>query len=259
MRLKEKVVIVTGAGRGIGREICLRVADEGAQICACDRDRKCLEELAGEMRAENREPVLLETDIGREDQVEAMFKETLRTLGKVDILVNNVGVLGPVSPIQKIAGEEWKAVVQTNLNGTYYCIKHALDIMIPNRSGNIINIGSVAAVINPPNRSVYSATKSAIVSLTRTVAAEVGQYNIRCNCISPGLVEGERLIGYLTKMAKESGKSFEELRQGWLNQIPLRRFISGSDIARAVIFFASDESAAVTGQHLCVSGGQEIV
>ena len=259
MRLNDKVAVVTGAGQGIGREICFMFAKEGAKLCACDSNKKTLEDMAAELKDRKGEALCMETDIGREDDVKAMFKETIRVYGQLDILVNNVGVLGPVSPINRISNKEWKNVVDTNFNGTYYCIKEALNIMIPKGSGNIINIGSVAAVINPPNRSVYSATKNAVVSITRTVAAEAGQYNVRCNCISPGPIEGERLTSVMKKRAEEAGKTFEEIRQLWLDEIPLKRLITAKDIAKAAVFFANDdESSAITGQHLCVSGGQEI-
>jgi sorbitol-6-phosphate 2-dehydrogenase len=258
MRLSDKVAIVTGAGQGIGREICFLFADEGANLCACDSNRETLDDVATELKNRNGKAFCIETDISREDDVRAMFKETVRTFGQVDILVNNVGVLGPVSPINRISNTDWKNVVDTNLNGTYYCIKQALNMMIPRLSGNIINIGSVAAVINPRNRSVYSATKKAIVSITRTVAVEVGQYNIRCNCLSPGPIDGERLTSVMEKRAEEEGKTLDEIRQLWLDQIPLKRLITAKDIAKAAVFFANDESSAITGQHLCVSGGQEI-
>ncbi|MFH1857886.1 MAG: SDR family oxidoreductase, partial [Candidatus Omnitrophota bacterium] len=226
MRLQEKNVIVTGAAQGIGREICIRAADEGARVCACDLEKRGLEEVVKTIKDRKGEAAFVRTDIGREDDVEKMFKEAAGLFGKIDVLVNNVGVLGPVSPIHMISSKEWPEVVATNLNGTYFCIKHALKLMIPERSGNIINIGSVAALINPPNRSVYSATKSAVVTMTRTVAAEAGRYNIRCNCVSPGPVAGERLFGVMKKNAEDAGKTFEEVKESWLDQIPLRRLIT---------------------------------
>jgi NAD(P)-dependent dehydrogenase (short-subunit alcohol dehydrogenase family) len=258
MRLKGKVAIVTGASKGIGRQIALRVAEEGSRVCVCDIDSDGLMEIMKEIKARKGEAVLVKADISREEEVEQVFRETLLAFGTVDILVNNVGILGPVCPIHTIRSEDWRNVVETNLNGTFYFIKHALEIMIPKRSGNIINIGSVAAVLNQPNRSVYAVTKRAIVAITQSVAAEVGLYNIRCNCVSPGPMEGERFIHFLEKKAELEGKSFEEMKRSFMDQIPLRRLISTEDIARSVIFLASDDAGAITGQHLCVSGGQGV-
>lgn len=259
MKLKDKVAIITGGSRGIGRSIALTFVDEGARVCIVARSRDKLEEVAGEIRSKGGEVLVAGGDISREEEVEALVGQTVKHYSTVDILVNNAGVEGPTAPIHEIEGYDWRTVVETNLNGLFYCTKHALKVMVPKRSGNILNISSIAGVYAYPLRTPYNATKWAIIGVTQTIAAEVGPYNIRCNCISPGPTEGERQFNVMRKRAEATGQTFEELSRWYEGQIPLRRFVTPEEVARAAVFLTSDDSSGVTAQNFCVSGGMEVL
>jgi NAD(P)-dependent dehydrogenase (short-subunit alcohol dehydrogenase family) len=259
MKLKDKVVIITGASRGIGRTIGLTFVDEGASVCISARNRGRLEEVAEEIRRKGGKVLVVPADISREEEVEALVSQTVEHYGTVDILVNNAGSEGPTAPIHEVDGHDWRVVVETNLNGLFYCTKHVLKVMIPKQSGNILNIGSIAGVYAYPLRTPYNATKWAIRGLTQTIAAEVGQYNIRCNCISPGPTEGERQFNVMKKKAEATGQTFEELTQWYMKQIPLKRFVTPEEVARAAVFMTSDDSSGITAQDFCVSGGMEVL
>jgi NAD(P)-dependent dehydrogenase (short-subunit alcohol dehydrogenase family) len=150
-------------------------------------------------------------------------------------------------------------VVDTNLNGLFYCTKYVLPIMIAKRSGNILNIGSIAGVYAYPLRTPYNATKWAIAGVTQTIAAEVGPYNIRCNCLSPGPTEGDRAFNVIRRRAEATGKTFEEMKKFYEDQIPIRRFVTPEEVAKAALFLVTDESSGITAQHFCVSGGIEVL
>lgn len=259
MKLKDKVAIVTGGGRGIGRILALALADEGAKLCICARSRDKLEETAREIGTKGGEVLTVESDISREEDVVEMMRQTVDKLGTVDVLINNAAAEGPTLPIHEMDGKDWREVVDVNLNGLFYCTKHALKVMIPRKCGNILNIGSIAGVYAYPLRTPYNATKWAIAGVTQTIAAEVGPYGIRCNCLSPGPTEGERAFRVIRKRAEATGKTFEEMKNFYEEQIPLRRMVKPEEVAKTAIFLISDESSAVTGQHFCVSGGLEVL
>lgn len=259
MKLMEKVAIVTGASRGIGRTIAFAFVDEGASVCISSRNRNKLEEVAEEIKGRKGRALVVPADISCEEQVEALVDKAVRHYGTVDILVNNAAMEGPTTPIHEIDGHDWRVVVETNLNGLFYCTKHVLKVMIPRGSGNILNIGSIAGVYAYPLRTPYNATKWAIIGLTQTIAAEVGQHNIRCNCISPGPTEGERQFNVMRKRAEATGQTFEELKEWYMKQIPLKRFVTPEEVARAAVFMTSDDSSGITGQNFCVSGGMEVL
>ena len=259
MKLKDRVAIITGGGQGIGRVLASVMAEEGARICIASRSLNKLEETASEIRKHGADVLVSRTDIASETEVEAMVRRTVEHFGCLDILVNNAGAEGPTAPIHEIRSEDWRAVVDVNLNGLFYCTKHALKVMIPRKSGNILNIGSIAGVYAYPLRTPYNATKWAIAGVTQTIAAEVGQHGIRCNCLSPGPTEGERSFNVIRKRAESSGKSFDELKKWYEDQIPIKRFVTPIEVARAAVFLLSDDSSGISAQHFCVSGGIEVL
>jgi len=259
MKLKQKVAIITGGNDGIGRVIARTFADEGARVSSCGRRKDKLDQAVQEISAKGGEVLGLVTDVSQEDQVESMVKKTVERFGTVDILVNNASAEGPTSAIHEIRGEDWRQVVGTNLNGLFYCTKYVLKIMIPKRSGNILNIGSIAGVYAYPLRTPYNATKWAMAGVTQTIAAEVGQHQIRCNCLSPGPTEGERAYKVIRKRAEATGKTFEEMKQFYADQIPIKRFITPEEVARTAVFLVSEDSSGITAQHFCVSGGIEVL
>jgi NAD(P)-dependent dehydrogenase (short-subunit alcohol dehydrogenase family) len=259
MKLKEKVAIITGGNAGIGRVISLKFVEEGARICICARNQEKLDAVEMEVRGRGRDILAVRTDISNEGEVESMVRQTLKRFGRIDVLVNNAAAEGPTAPIHEISGEDWRQVVETNLNGLFYCTKHVLKNMIANRSGNILNIGSIAGVYAYPLRTPYNATKWAIAGVTQSIAAEVGEYNIRCNCLSPGPTEGERAFNVIRKRAEKTGKAFEEVKKFYEDQIPIKRFVRPEEVAQTAVFLTCDESSGITAQHFCVSGGIEVL
>jgi NAD(P)-dependent dehydrogenase (short-subunit alcohol dehydrogenase family) len=259
MKLKDKVTIITGGGYGIGRAIALRFAAEGARVCLAARTKDKLDGTARSIESAGGRVLVIPADISREENVEAMIAQVVDHFGVLDILVNNAAAEGPTLPIHEMDGKDWRQVVDVNLNGLFYCTKHALRRMIPQKSGNIINIGSIAGVYAYPMRTPYNATKWAIAGVTQTIAAEVGPHNIRCNCLSPGPTEGERSARVIRKRAEATGKTFDEMKKWYEDQIPIRRFVKAEEVASAAVFLASDDSSGITAQHFCVSGGIEVL
>ena len=259
MKLGNKVALITGGGYGIGRVIALRFAAEGARVCIASRSRDKLDDTAREIEAGGGQALAMPVDISREEEVQAMVAKAVDHYGALDILVNNAAAEGPTLPIHEMDGKDWRQVVDVNLNGLFYCTKHALRMMIPQKGGNIINIGSIAGVYAYPMRTPYNATKWAIAGVTQTIAAEVGPHNIRCNCLSPGPTEGERAFRVIRKRAAATGKTFDEMKKWYEDQVPIRRFVKAEEVASAAVFLASDDSSGITAQHFCVSGGIEVL
>lgn len=259
MKLKGKVALITGGNGGIGRVMARVFAREGARLSICGRSRERVVQAEKEIRDAGGEVTGFIADVGVEKDVEAMVAKTVERFGAIDILVNNAAAEGPTLPIHEMAGEDWRAVVDTNLNGLFYCTKYVLRVMIPRRSGNILNIGSIAGVYAYPLRTPYNATKWAIGGVTQSIAAEVGPHNIRCNCLSPGPTEGERAFNVIRKRAEATGKTFEEMKKFYMDQIPIKRFVTPEEVAKTALFLVSDDSSGVTAQHFCISGGIEVL
>jgi NAD(P)-dependent dehydrogenase (short-subunit alcohol dehydrogenase family) len=259
VKLRQKVAVITGGNAGIGRTIALWFAQEGARISICGRRRDLVDKVENEIRESGTEAIGFVTNVGIEKEVESMVARTVERFGTIDILVNNAAAEGPTSPIHQIDGKDWRTVVDTNLNGLFYCTKYVLPIMIAKRSGNILNIGSIAGVYAYPLRTPYNATKWAIAGVTQTIAAEVGPYNIRCNCLSPGPTEGDRAFNVIRRRAEATGKTFEEMKKFYEDQIPIKRFVTPEEVAKAALFLVTEDSSGITAQHFCVSGGIEVL
>ena len=255
MLLQGKIAVITGSGRGIGREIALAYAREGAKLVLAARSVPELEETRNAITAMGGEASVVPTDIRNEQSVAALAQQTLEQFSRVDILVNNSGIAGPTAPLWEIAPAEWEETFAVNVTGTFLCCRAFLPSMIQQSSGCIVIIGSMTGKRHLPGRTPYAASKMALVGLARTLAWEVGPYGIRVNVISPGPVEGARIEGVLRKQAGMKGISVEETRRAFLSDSPLGRLIPPQDIAATAVFLASDLARSITGEDLNVSAG----
>ena len=242
-RLDDKVVIVTGAGRGIGRGIVEKLAAEGARVVVSDVDEESARDTA---EAVGGGAVGLRADVTSKESVEAMVAEVVERFGRVDVLVNNAG-WDKVEPFLKSNESDWERVIAINLYGTLHCCKAVLPVMVEQEYGKVVNIGSDAGRVGSSGEAVYSAAKGGIIAFTKTLAREVARYKINVNCICPGPAD--------TPLFAEIGEENPKLKEALQKAIPFRRLALPQDLANAVAFLASDEAEYITGQTLSVSGG----
>ena len=257
MLLADRTAIVTGAAKGMGSAITLRLAREGADLLLCARDRDALEPVAAEAREAGRRAETISTDVTDEAQVEAMVKRALEVFdGRIDILVNVAGVTGPIeTPVWQIERADVEYVLTGNVIGTFLPIKHVLPTMIAQRYGKIVNIGGGSGLHGYRYRTAYSSSKWAIRGLTRTVALDVGEYGITVNNVCPGIVETPRMDRLVKEKARVRGWTEERVYQEYVDETVLGSITTPEDIADAVLFAASDMSRNMTGQDIAVDGG----
>ncbi len=244
--LTDKVAIVTGGGRGIGRAIAIGFARAGADVVVAARTATEIQDTAAKVRAEGRKALAVPTDVQDVDQVAHLLNKTLDSFSRVDILVNNAGSTYPIRALD-LSADAWQGQLKENLSSVFICSRIVGEAMVKQRSGNIINMSSVAGLGPYPSLAHYAAAKAGIISLTKTLAVEWAQYNIRVNVLAPGF-----LMSPLTsKTALESSP----LRQSQLKRIPLGRFGKPEDVVGVTIFLASDASAYITGETIVANGG----
>lgn len=246
MKLKNKVAIVTGAGQGIGKGIALALAKEGAKVIVSDVSDKT-HEVVEEIEGLGSEAIAVKTDVSNSKDTEKLAKAALEKFGRIDILVNNAGIF-PFKALVEMTEQDWDKVLDVNLKGVFNCTKAVLQKMIEQKSGNIINIASIAgAVVGYANLVHYSASKGGILGFTRAAALELAQHGIRVNAIAPGaiLTPGTEIMG------KDALKQVEQLN-------PLKKIGKPEDIANLVVFLASEESGYITGQLIVSDGGYTI-
>lgn len=244
MKLHKKVAIITGAGRGIGREIALRFAREGARVVIADIDEKNARSVAAEIAVANGEACALKLDVADPDSVHAAIAEVLRRFARLDVLVNNAGI-GSNAPVLDLTLEEWERNLRINLTGTFLCAQAAARVMVGQGGGRIINIASISGQRGGTGRAAYGAAKAGVIQLTRVMAVELSMHGIGVNAISPGPVDTEQSRGTHTPAT----------RRAYLERIPMKRYGEGSEIAAAAVFLASSDSSFVAGHILNVDGG----
>lgn len=244
MVLKGKVAIVTGAKQGIGKAIAKKFAREGAQVVVVDINKK-INTTAEEIQSSGGNAISRIADISRVNQVEDVAKETIELFGSVDILVNNAAILSQ-APLIEIKEEEWDKVMQINLKGTFLCTRAVAPHMIQKKSGKIINISSVSAIIPGSNLAAYCTSKAAVLQFTRVVALEFAPYRICVNAIMPGTTQ--------TPMVRDMLGM--EVLENWKKKIPMRQFPQPEDHASLALFLASQASDCITGQFFGVDCGQ---
>jgi 3-oxoacyl-[acyl-carrier protein] reductase len=244
MLLKEQVAIVTGGTKGIGKAICLLFAEEGARVVAnFSKDVDAAEALMSEAKSKQLGIGLYKADITQFDQVKEMVEETFAQYGKIDILVNNVGLVRD-NFLMLMSDEDWDSLLRTNLTSLFYCCKTVIRKMIPQRRGKIINISSISGILGTSGQTNYAATKGGVIGFTKSLARELGPFNIHVNAVAPGLIESE----VVSKMPKEKVETI-------IKSSSLGRMGKPEEVAQAVLFLASEHSDYITGQTIIVDGG----
>ena len=255
MRLQGKVALITGASRNIGREVALTFAREGADLILNTRESEQeLNAVASECRELGVRTHSVLADVSDPDRVANMVDEGTRELGKIDVLVSNVAIR-PHRPILEVSYEEWHHVMGVNLHGAFYLCRAVLPGMIERRQGSIIALGGQSSITGRPGTASVTTAKTGLLGLIRAIAAEMAPYNIRANMVNPGSTDTERAHPEWYPEFNEISRDSAE----HLNSIPMRRQATVQDIANACLFFASDESAYITGDRLNVVGGRYIV
>src|SRR5213080_4235754 len=259
MKLADRIAVVTGAAKGMGRDICLTLAREGANLTIAAREVGPLEALGVEISAIGRRAIAVPTDVTDEPAVERLVARARETFGRVDILVNAAGVTGPVeTPVWEIKADDFDHVIAVNLRGTFLPTKHVLPGMIQQRYGKIVNISGTSGLRGYKYRAAYSSSKWALRGFTRTVALEVGPYNVNVNAVHPGIVAGDRMDRLCREKARARGSSPERVHDEYVQEMALRRVTTARDIANAIVFLASDASRNMTGQSVTVDGGWDV-
>ena len=255
MLLDGAVATVTGAGTGIGREIALRLAAEGADLVLTGRSTGPMEEVAELVRASGRRASVVRMDLREPASIEAAAKAAYDEFGRVDVLVNNSGVGGPSKPMWEIDPEEWEDTFRVNVTGTFLACRAFLPGMVERGSGSVVVIGSITGKRPLVNRTPYAASKTALIGMVRTLAWELGPHGIRVNLVSPGGVEGERIQWVLEQQAAARGITVEQARADFADGSPLKRLVPAGDVADTVVYLASPRAASITGDDINVSAG----
>jgi len=238
-----KKAIVTGAARGIGQAIAVRLAEEGADVALCDLHSDWLQETASRVRALGRRAECLAVDVGRAEDVQNAVAQVEKAFGRIDILVNNAGITKD-GFLARMTEQDWDAVLNVNLKGTFLFTKAVSRVMMKQRGGSVVSVASIIGLIGNAGQCNYAASKAGVIALTKSVAKELASRKVRANAVAPGFIR--------TRMTDQLP---EDIRKKMLEAIPLGRFGVPEDVANVVVFLASDAASYVTGQVLTVCGG----
>lgn len=244
--LTDRIALVTGAGRGIGREIARALARSGAHVAIAELDTATGADARDEIQQMGRRSLVVPTDVCDSRSVDSMVAQVIDQLGPIDILVNNAGIVRHVDAL-KTSDDDWLKVIDVNLNGVFWCCRAVGQHMVERRSGSIISIASISGTIvnKPQPQAAYNVSKAGVIMLTKSLAAEWAPFGVRVNCVSPGYID--------TEMSTRGVN--EEWRRIWLDMTPMGRTGVTSEIGQAVLFLASDSSKFATGSNLVVDGG----
>jgi sorbitol-6-phosphate 2-dehydrogenase len=258
--LNDCTAIVTGGGQGLGRAICLRLAKEGCHVLIADIQEKGINETMDLIKQTNGKHAYgVITDITNEEQVIKMVDTAVSNFGKLDIMVSNAGILKS-GAVEDFPAGQWKKVIDVNLYGYFLCIKHAARVMKEQGSGVIIQINSKSGKKGSFKNSAYTASKFGGIGLTQSAALELAKFNVRVNTICPGnMLDSPLWVNSLFKQyALNRGMTEEEVRQYYINQVPMKRGCTYDDVCNLLVFLASDQSSYMTGQAVNITGGQQM-
>jgi NAD(P)-dependent dehydrogenase (short-subunit alcohol dehydrogenase family) len=258
LRLKNRIVMITGPAKGMGAAVTCAFADEGCKLALIGRDTSAIEPVASEVKSRGGSAIVIACDLTDAKQCDAAAEATKKAFGgRIDVLVNIAGGSGPIGKTGvQTTPEEFDEIVTLNMNGCFHTMRAVLPTMIDQRYGKIVNVGGTFGMRGRAGRVAYSASKWGLRGITKSFALEVGQHNINVNCVAPGMVDGPRFRDKVCRdMAQKLGISEEEAAQRHAADYALKRITVDEDIANACLFFASDASRQITGVDLPVDGG----
>ena len=243
MNIKNRVAIVTGGGQGIGKEICLRLAENEAKIVIFDINEELSQEVVREIKAKGGSSLALKVDVTKYEEVNGATQQAIDKFKGIDILINNAGITKD-SLLLRMKEEDWNRVLQVNLNGAFNCLKAVLRSMVKQKYGRVVNISSVIGIRGNIGQANYSASKAGIIGLTKSLAREVGRYGITVNAVAPGFID--------TAMTRRLNK---EAVDAIISQVPLQRMGKPGEVASLVTYLVSEEAAYITGEVIKIDGG----
>jgi NAD(P)-dependent dehydrogenase (short-subunit alcohol dehydrogenase family) len=246
-----RVLVTAGAG-GIGHEIAKRFLDEGARVHVCDVDDAALGKLAIKVTA-------TKADVANRDDVERLFKDVSKSLGGLDVLVNNAGIAGPTGRVDEIDPADWDRCIAIDLTGLFNCARLAVPLLKSSDNASIINLSSIAGRLAFPLRSPYAAAKWGVVGLTKALAAELGEYGIRVNAIQPGIVEGDRIRRVFESKARALNKSYDEVAQSAVSKTSLKTMVTPTQLADQILFLCSPLGKTISGQAISICGDAQVL
>jgi NAD(P)-dependent dehydrogenase (short-subunit alcohol dehydrogenase family) len=246
------VALITAGAAGIGRVMAEAFIAQGYRVHVCDSDQAAIDSLL----QVNPDITTSRADVSDIDQVAQVFADLVEQQGRLDVLINNVGIAGPTAHVENIDSADWDRTIAVNLSGHFYSTRQAIPLLRQSR-GSIINIASNAAFTGCPGRAPYAASKWGIIGLTKTLAMELGPDGIRVNAICPASVDGDRLNGVIERDAQRRGQTVEAIRDVYLRQSSLRTFINADDVANLALFLASDPASKISGQAIGLDGHTE--
>jgi len=254
--LKNKKIIISAAASGIGwatAKICL---SRGAFVYICDLDIKSLNKTK-KHPLNNKRLFSYKCDASNEDEVSNLFNKIKKKTKKIDALINNVGIAGPTGSLEKLNSEDWENTLHTDVNSHFYFTKKAIPLIKKSKNGSIINISSTAGILGFPLRSPYAASKWAIIGITKTLAMELGKFNIRVNAVCPGTIKGDRMKRVIKDKAKFTKVSTKTIEKDFVSMSSMKQWILEDDIGKMCSFLISDDSSKISGQVISVDGHTE--
>jgi len=254
--LKNKKIIISAGASGIGlatTKICLA---RGAYVYLCDINKKYLVKL-NKHPLKNKRLFVYNCDASDENQVSELFKKINKKTKKIDALINNVGIAGPTGFLEKLKSKDWEKTIQIDVNSHFYFTKKAIPLIKKSKNGSIINISSTAGILGFPLRSPYAASKWAIIGITKTLAMELGKFNVRVNAVCPGTIKGERMKKVIRDKAKFTKISSKKIEKDFISMSSMKKWILEDDIGKMCAFLISDDSSKVSGQVISVDGHTE--
>ena len=259
-----KVAMITGAGRGIGREVALELASRGATVVLIDKNAGALGETARLISASltgesgnkvNEQHIWREADVTDLDQIASLCQDVVAHLKRIDVLVNNAAIAGPTRPVADVELGDWEDVLRVNLTGAFICAKTVLPHMMERRSGKIINMASIAGKLAYTLRSPYAASKWGLIGFTKTLAEECGPYNIQVNAVCPGPVKGERVDEVIAARGRELNIPIQDVEKEYVTKSCMKRMVTESEVASLVAFLASPDADGITGEAIDITAG----